>query len=197
MHLQSPILSTLLHFWVCLFIVSDLISGCFRIPDAQLSVLICAGIGRVSEEDGSEPENVTSEKYQILRLLRVVLCTVNPVHRYFGSCDNLQLCQLLPELRNLTFLLFRIFVSEGVIHARRTRPWPHVDHGVFQLPKVLLFVLVFGVLDAEESIELKVLVTRFPCLPLTLLGSETFVLGLSSLLLLYLLQKLSQKLNME
>jgi len=80
-------------------------------------MLICAGIDRVSGEDGSEPENITSEKYYILRLLRVILCTVNPVHRYLGSCDNLQLSQLLPELRNLTFLLFRIFVTEGLIRA--------------------------------------------------------------------------------
>ena len=161
-------------------------------------VYLCGGSAELVERTPwVRTGNGTSEKYQILGLLRVVLRAVDPVHRDLGSRDDLQLRQLLLELRDLAILLLRIFVSEGIIRARRPWPWPHVDHCVFQPPEVLLFVLVFGVLNAEESLEFEVLVARFLRLPLTLLGLETFVLSLSSLFLLCLLPELSQKSNVE
>lgn len=65
----------------------------------------------------SELGYVTSEKYQILGILRVVLCAVNPVRSDLSSRDDFHLREPLPELRDLTFLLFRFFVSEGVVGA--------------------------------------------------------------------------------
>ena len=140
---------------------------------------------------------VTSEKYEILIFLRVVLCTIDSVRRDLGSCDDLQLRQLLLELRDLAFLLLRIFIAEGLILSRRLGLWPHVDHGIFQPPEVLPFLLVFGVLDAEKCIKFKILMTRFPCLPLTFLCLQTFVFSLPSLPLLRLLPELSRKSNIE